>query len=144
MSEGYKGLKLWQYKSEAQRIGYLARGTSQMSLLHFVVMAQNSLNGIAYTIPEHISKTLRETTETWIDILSVELESEGRFGLLDLIHVCAGIFAAKSYDPLRLHGVTPIYPFLEPKMVQLSTAMKYQDKRRPAGRRENEHPIGIS
>ena len=46
--------------------------------------------------------------------------------------MCAGIFAAKTFDPLATRGFRPLYPFMEPEMVRLSLSLSYET-RCPAG-----------
>jgi asparagine synthase (glutamine-hydrolysing) len=44
------------------------------------------------------------------------------------MQVCAGQFAAKSHDPLRSRGLLPLYPFLNPSMLQLSFSLPWDVK----------------
>jgi asparagine synthase (glutamine-hydrolysing) len=48
--------------------------------------------------------------------------------LLDLAWVCAGRMAPKSFDPLRVRGIQPIYPYLEPDMVRTSSSVAWSVK----------------
>ncbi|MBI1879017.1 MAG: hypothetical protein HYR94_12500, partial [Chloroflexi bacterium] len=128
MATGYKGLKGWRYNSKIEHVGRLARKNMSMPLPHVIAIAYNPLNGIAYTIPDRVSKALEQVIKTRVEILSVGLEPEAQLSLLDLVCVCAGRFAAKSFDPLRAYGVKAIYPFLEPAMLRLSSSLPYDQK----------------
>jgi asparagine synthase (glutamine-hydrolysing) len=121
-------LRLWQQASEAERVSGLARGSLQMPVAHAFVAAQNVLDGIAYTIPGPTRESLEKALHEYVEVHSLGLEAEQRLSLLDLVHVCAGIFAAKTFDPLRAAGLRPVYPFLEPAMVRLSAALPYAAK----------------
>ena len=131
IASAYKWLKIWQHGScgsKVKRLGCAARRSVQMPLQHAAVIAQNSLDGIAYTIPDEVRENLEEVIRTRIQILSLGLGPVDQFSLLDLVHLCAGEMAAKSFDPLRTRGIKPIYPFLEPPMLRLSFSLRWDEK----------------
>lgn len=128
IAEGYKCLKLWRYNSGIERPGHAIRQSVQMSLRHSAVIAQNPLDGIAYTIPSDVRKNIEDIISTRVEVLGFGLGPEDQFILLNLVYVCAGEFMAKSFDPLRMHGVKPIYPFLEPPMLRLSFSLPWAEK----------------
>ena len=51
-----------------------------------------------------------------------------RLSLPDAVHVCAGMYAAKSYDPLRSAGVVPVYPYLQPMPLREALALSWEVK----------------
>lgn len=130
-AESYKVLETWQQKSRLERWGRYARRSTSMPPSQAAVMAQNALDGIAYHMPKPVRQSLSTAVTTYIEQLSQGLEAEGRFSFLDLVHVCAGIFAAKSFDLLRQNDVEVVYPFLEPTMVKLSCSIPYHQKCAP-------------
>lgn len=99
-----------------------------MPLAHLTVAGDAAFDGIAYTIPIEIHQTLENNIKEHIEVLSAALDAEGKYSLLDLVHVCAGRFAAKTFDPLRLRGIIPFYPFLDSNMLQLSLSLPYATK----------------
>lgn len=131
VAESYKVLETWQQKSRLERWGRYARRSTNMPPSQAAVMAQNALDGIAYHMPKPVRQSLSTAVTTYIEQLSEGLEDEGRFSFLDLVHVCAGIFAAKSFDLLRQHDVEVVYPFLEPPMVKVSCSIPYDQKCAP-------------
>jgi asparagine synthase (glutamine-hydrolysing) len=131
LAGGYGWLGLWRQPSEMERVARLARGSVQMSAAHSLVIAQNVLDQIAYRVPEDARQDIEGALGKHIQVLGAGLEIEQQFSLLDLVHICAGIFAAKSFDPLRTAGIRPVYPFLEPPMLRLSTSLAYRAKSSP-------------
>jgi asparagine synthase (glutamine-hydrolysing) len=99
-----------------------------MPPLQAVVVARNCLHGIAYTIPRAVDAELTETIASRMEVLGAGLPVEEQLSVVDLVHVCAGIFAEKSYDPLRLLGVGAVYPFLEPPMVRAALSLGAREK----------------
>lgn len=128
IGETYKWLELWQYDTATEYRGQNARQSLRMPRSYVEVIAQNALDGIAYDIPIETRRFLVETIQTRIWLLSDNLNAEERYSLLDIIHICAGEFAVKSFDPLRMRGVKSVYPFLEPDMLQLSLSLPYTEK----------------
>ena len=131
LAAGYGWLELWRQPTELERVARLARGSVQMPTAHALVIAQNVLDQIAYRMPTATRQEIETALGEHVEVLSTGLEVEQQFSLLDLVHICAGIFAAKSFDPLRTAGIRPIYPFLEPPMLRLSAALNYAEKNAP-------------
>ena len=123
----YKGLGLWRHSSKLERIGRIARKSLQMPVGPAVV-AENALEGIAYTIPGNVRSDIDQGIRANFEILSDGVEPEERISLLDLVWVCAGRMAPKSFDPLRTLGIQPKYPFLEFPMVHLSSSISWEEK----------------
>ena len=126
----YHRLNLWRFGGVVRKACWMLRALSQMPLLHAAILSQNSLEGIAYSIPDADKETLREAIDaTYLDAFQHE-QLEYRASILDLMHVCSGIFAAKSFDPIRAAGRQVLYPFLTSTMVELSTRLPSESKRR--------------
>ncbi len=130
-SRAYARLRLWKGESRAEYVGRLARRSVQMPPLLAAVAAQNALDGIAYSIPASDRRTVDGHMQEHFRLLGPRLGPKREFALADLVHVCAGQFAAKSFDPLRVTGRTPLYPFLEPAVVRavFSLAWAAPDRR---------------
>ena len=96
--------------------------------LNQAFVAQNALGGIAYEAPHTIWRELEDAVVTNLESLSSAAPPEERLSLLDLMWVCAGRMAPKSFDPLRALDVSAIYPFLEPGMIDLSSSLSWADK----------------
>jgi asparagine synthase (glutamine-hydrolysing) len=124
----YKYTTLWRTTSSLEYRLHRAGQSLHMTLPHLMVIGSYAFSDIIYHIPALIRADLENNLIQNTDDLGLALASPERFSLLDLIHVCAGMFAAKTFDPLRSQGVTPYYPFLEPTMVRLALAVPYVDK----------------
>ncbi|HEY7340451.1 MAG TPA: asparagine synthase C-terminal domain-containing protein [Ktedonobacterales bacterium] len=127
ISGAYARFGLWRDDGRLGRAGRIAR-RSHLPLHVAAVIAQNSLEGIAYRIPPKIRQEMLDDVETYEYALSEGLEADERMSVLDLVHVCAGEMAAKSFDLFRWHGTQPIYPFLDPRMVRLSASLTWEQK----------------
>jgi asparagine synthetase B (glutamine-hydrolysing) len=129
--EGYKWLRLWEqdpHVPKARMLLSLARQTARMPFEVAAVLSQNALDGIAYSIPPDVRESLTEAVTDPLRLWARDLSRGERFALLDLIHVCAGRFAAKSFDPLRQAGMNPVYPFLEPGLLRVSFRLPWNEK----------------
>jgi asparagine synthase (glutamine-hydrolysing) len=124
----YRGLRLWRQSGRIERIGRVVRRSSQMRPECAAITAQNALAGIAYRAASEdeadaIERMVLHVPEAvWSDP-----DGKKRVSTLDLIHVCAGEQAAKSFDPLAMRGVTPTCPFLEPSLVELVLGMEWDE-----------------
>lgn len=127
MSTAYARLGLWRDNGRVGRVGRIAR-RSGLPLHVAAVIAQNALDGIAYRIPTKTHEEISVDVEKYLYGPSSGLAPEERLSLLDLVHVCAGEMAAKSFDLLRHNGTQPIYPFLDQRMVRLSTSLTWEQK----------------
>jgi asparagine synthetase B (glutamine-hydrolysing) len=96
--------------------------------LERAVVAQNPLEGIAYATPNSVRADLDEAITTNLQVLGQEAAPPEQLSLLDLVWICAGVMAAKSFDPLRARGMQPFYPFLEFQMVSLSSSLSWKEK----------------
>ena len=115
----YDWLRLWRFNFYVERVLRFVRKSTRLGIRP-AVMAQHSLDGIAFDLPAGISGDVPEPSEI--------ASPEERLSLLDLAWVCAGRMAPKSFDPLRVRGVQPIYPYLEPDMVRASSSVAWSVK----------------
>jgi asparagine synthetase B (glutamine-hydrolysing) len=133
LGAGYGRLTLSGYLSYLPRARALASSAHKstcMSMEVAAVLSANSFDSIAYSIPPRIRPALGELLEAPLRLWGEHLRLGERFALLDLIYVCAGRFAAKSFDPLRRAGMEPVYPFLEPTAVWASFRLPWDEKAR--------------
>jgi asparagine synthetase B (glutamine-hydrolysing) len=94
------------------------RRTTQMPL-PLAVVSQNPLDGLAYRIPSGVREEIDGAIVTYILSMADDADEATTLSMIDMIQVCAGIFAAKSFDPLRMRGADVRYPFLEPDVLSL-------------------------
>jgi asparagine synthase (glutamine-hydrolysing) len=116
-SAAYRWLRLWRFNLYVERVLSFVRRSTRLGIRP-AVLAQNSLDGIAFRIPS--AGTVSEPAEL--------VSPEERLSLLDLAWVCAGRMAPKTFDPLRGRGVPPLYPFLDPALIQVSTSVAWSVK----------------
>ena len=127
LGQVYRRLRLWQYDSVLERAGRLLSRSTHQPPGHAMV-SQNALEGVAYTTPERVQRQLREAIQTRMEVMSEGMEPLARLSILDLVWVCAGRMAPKSFDPLRGRGIRAFYPFLQPSMVSGSAALPWDVK----------------
>jgi asparagine synthetase B (glutamine-hydrolysing) len=127
VARAYGWLDLWRFDTRVERIGRFVRKSAELPLPHSV-LAQNALHGIAYDAAPALRAHLAQTTTQHLDAMATGATAEDRLSLFDLIWVCAGRMAPKSFDPLRSRGIRPIYPFLEPSMVASSASLSWETK----------------
>jgi asparagine synthetase B (glutamine-hydrolysing) len=106
-----------------------------MELELAAVLGGNALDGVAYSMSPGVRGELREALQHPLRLWGEHLSRGERFALLDLIHVCAARFAAKSFDPLRQAGMDPVYPFLEPDVLGVSFRLPWEEKARVGERK---------
>jgi len=129
LSKSYKSFRLWSL-AEGSRLEHIVR-VFRHSVQHpypQAVMAQNPLEGIAYNLSPTIQQTIEQDISRYIETLCEGMEEQSRLSLFDIVFICAGQFAPKSYNPLIQRGLRPVYPFLEPKMLALSYALPWDVK----------------
>ena len=127
LARAYDWLDLWKFDTGLERAGRIVRKSATLPIGHAVV-AQNALEGIAYDVPPQGRASFVRAVSEHLDVVTDGTTPEDRLSLLDLVWVCAGRMAPKSFDPLRLRGVSPVYPFLEPAMVSLSSTLSWETK----------------
>ena len=116
----YDWLRLWRFNFYLERVLRFVRKSTRLGLGP-AVLAQNSLDGIAFDLPPGARADVPEPQET-------QLTGEEQLSLLDLAWVCAGRMAPKTFDPLRGRGVRPIYPYLEPDLIRVSNSVAWSVK----------------
>ena len=124
----YKTFGLWATRHRAEYVLRVVRRSTTMPMHQAAVIAQNPMDGIAYQIPEKVRTDLSTQINDYIQQRTEGLAETEQFSFLDLSFVCAGIFAAKSFDPLRAKGVAPVYPFLDPAMINTSLSLPWSSK----------------
>jgi len=127
IARAYGAFELWGLDSRVERASRFVRNSTRLPL-SFAVIAQNALEGIAYDAPPQGQASLAQAVSEHLDPITSGATIEDRLSLLDLVWVCAGRMAPKSFDPLRTRGIRPIYPFLEPSMVSVSSALPWETK----------------
>jgi asparagine synthetase B (glutamine-hydrolysing) len=123
----YDLLSLWRTDSRIERLSRFVRKSAVLPLTH-AVLAQNALHGIAYDAPRDALGELSLIGTRYLDDLGRNLPPQDRLTLFDLLWVCAGRMAPKTFDPLRTRGIRPIYPFLEPSVLALSSRLSWDVK----------------
>lgn len=127
IARAYDWLDLWKYDSRAERASRILRKSAGLPL-PLALISQNALEGIAYDAQRHLQARLAQAVSEHLDPITGGASIEDRLSLLDLVWVCAGRMAPKSFDPLRTRGIRVVYPFLEPSMVSLSTSLPWDVK----------------
>jgi len=127
VARAYGWLDLWRFDSRIERISRLIRKSAELPL-PYAVLAQNALQGIAYDAAPPLRDRLADTVRQHLDAMAGGATAEDRLTLFDLVWVCAGRMAPKSFDPLRARGIRAIYPFLEPSMVAVSASLSWETK----------------
>lgn len=127
VAAAYTGIAAWQRDSVAERFARFVRKSVLMPLGQAVV-AQNGLDGIVYTMPPQVRETLADAVRDTIDALAEGQSPEERLSLLDLVLVCGGRMAPKSFGPLKARGVSPVYPYLDPSVLEVSAALPWTVK----------------
>jgi asparagine synthetase B (glutamine-hydrolysing) len=117
-SVAYDWLRLWRFDFSLERVLRFVRKSTHLGLGP-AVLAQHALDGIAFDVPG--GAAVREPD-------AQTLSPEERLSQLDLAWVCAGRMAPKTFDPLRARGVHPIYPYLEPDLLQASSSVAWSVK----------------
>jgi asparagine synthase (glutamine-hydrolysing) len=123
----YRGLDLWKYNSLLERIGRLFSRSAHLPMGHAFV-AQNAFDRVAYVTPPTVQADVERAVATTIETVSAGTEPRDRLSWLDLVWVCAGRMAPKSFDPLRAQGIRPLYPYLQPSVVSVSSALSWDVK----------------
>lgn len=116
----YDWLRLWRFNFALERVLRFVRKSTRMGIGP-AVLAHHSLDGIAFDLPDGVRTDVPEPQEA-------QLSPEERLSLLDLAWVCAGRMAPKTFDPLRGRSVQPIYPYLEPDLIRVSSSVAWSVK----------------
>jgi asparagine synthase (glutamine-hydrolysing) len=129
VSASYRGLQLWKLDSSSrlEAVTRVLRRSVQTSLEHSLV-AQNPLDGIGYRMGAARRARLEQAITDDFERLSEGTGSLTRLSYLDLVMVCAAQFAPKTDEPIRSHGLRPVFPYLEPGMIRQSEAIAWRQK----------------
>src|SRR5207237_3092676 len=92
------------------------------------VVPQSGLDRRACTTARDVQAQLRQAVQTDFGVMGAGTVPRDQLSFLDLVWVCAGRMAPKSFDPLRSRGIRPLYPFLQPAMVAGSAALSWEAK----------------
>ena len=123
----YRGLQLWKYDWRLEAAGRLLSRSARLPLGH-AVLAQNAFQRIAYTIPDDVQGELELAIRASVEVMTAGADALTQLSFLDLVWACAGRMAPKSFDPLRAHGIRPLYPFLQQSMVSVSASLPWAVK----------------
>ncbi|MBM0255918.1 asparagine synthase C-terminal domain-containing protein [Micromonospora sp. 4G55] len=124
----YSWAGLWRRPSSLEHRTRVLRRAAQMPLLEAAVVATNALDGVLYRLPRADRAYLSRTIRKYIIDCAPSADVRDQYQWLDLLHICAGEYAAKSFDPLRLRGVRAAFPFLEPDLLAEAFAMPREIK----------------
>lgn len=127
-AELYSSAGLWRWPSRLEHRTRVLRRAAQMPLLEAAVMATNALDGVLYRLPPADRAYLSRLIRTYMIDCAPSTDIRDQYQWVDLLHVCAGEYAAKSFDPLRLRGVRAAFPFLEPDLLAEAFAMPREVK----------------
>jgi hypothetical protein len=120
-SAAYARSGIWLRDNRAERALRVMRRTVQLPLmLPAAITALNALEGIAYRAPAAMAPH-------WVGVAQIkavdaiadpELPLDKWASLFDMVHVCAGEYASKTWSPLTARGSKPVYPFLTERMLE--------------------------
>jgi asparagine synthetase B (glutamine-hydrolysing) len=128
LGNAHKQLHLWTHDSHLGRAGRVARRSAMLPMECAAIFARNSLNGIAYHTPKAVSQEIIGAIDTYYGRLTANLAHEDRFSILFVMHESCSLVAPKTFDPLRVNGVSPVYPFLDPALIHLSLSLTWDQK----------------
>ncbi len=127
MSGGYKRLRVWRWSSPADYAGRIARLSVQMPIEHAMLHATASpFDGIAYTVPPSVRADLESALQEHVLALGEGLDRREKLSGVHLCHSIPTMFAARSFDPLRMRGLRPLFPYMSRAMLRLAFAMHQQ------------------
>jgi asparagine synthase (glutamine-hydrolysing) len=107
------------------RIARLVKRATTMPPLLASVVAQSSLHDEFFHVPRGVRNNVDEALMQMVATLAPNGSLADRATMLDVVHVCGGIFAAKNFDPLRHRGVDVVYPFLHPDVLGPSLGLPW-------------------
>lgn len=125
-SQGYRRLHLWEGTTRAEEPARLLRRSLQMSLPH-ASSALNALDGVAYDIPPDARARMEGALGDYVDVLTTGLDVQSQLSVFTLAAAVAPR-SAKAFDPLRLAGVEPVFPYLEPDVLGVAFALPWAQR----------------
>lgn len=123
VSQGYRRLHLWEGTTRAEEPARLVRRSLQMALPH-ASSALNALDGVVYDIPTDARARIEGALVDYVDVLTTGLDEQSQLSVFTLAATVAPR-SAKAFDPLRLAGVEPVFPYLEPEVLGLAFALPW-------------------
>lgn len=119
-SLAYRISGAWQRQSTVEyRLRLLRRAAQHRHPL--AAVAENCLEGIAYSASKEIREEVDGLAISWLDSLC-PLEPDLQLPAIDLALVCACIFAQKSRSLFAASELDVVYPYLSEEMFQLALA----------------------
>jgi asparagine synthase (glutamine-hydrolysing) len=90
----------------------------KLPLLQAEVISNTRLGGIAFLAKDETVREVLHEQRKYLEIIFTNLDERMQLSLLDILHICVGIYAAKDYDPLRIRGLIPFFPFLTEPVIR--------------------------
>lgn len=123
-SVAYARLGGWKHSSRKsmrspEYVGRIMRRSLQFPLTIAALGSFNSLDGVAYHIPPAPRRRIDHALRLSENATTSDLSLIDRYVAFDLLHVCAGMYAAKIFDPLRVRGIAAVFPYLSPQTLQM-------------------------
>jgi hypothetical protein len=115
----YVALEAWHRRSFVETPLRLARRSVQLPL-PLGGIAQNALEGIAYTAPNEVVEETVGLLESWMSCVLPLKTPRVLLSGLDLAVVCSGVFAQKAKAIFDGAGIRVGYPFLDDRVVSLA------------------------
>lgn len=126
VSQGYRRLRLWEGTTRAEEPARLVRRSLQMSLPH-ASSALNALDGVVYDIPPDARARIEGALVDHVDALTAGLDDQSQLSVFALAAAVAPR-SAKAFDPLRLAGVEPVFPYLESDVLGVAFALPWEQR----------------
>lgn len=118
-------LGLWKSSSKPARFADAMRTSLQMPLARIDYYGRTYATGIAYTVPPAIREELEAIAHARLDALQAGLSVLQRASISRMEGL--GLTVARSFDPLRVRGIRPLYPYLRPEMLRLCAELSYEE-----------------
>lgn len=131
VAHGLELTRPWFRQDRAETAWRALRRSEILSIPLAAVAAQHALAGRAFDLTPSELRSIEQEVASRTLVFADGMEQQDRLALLDLVHVCAGEFAAKSFDVLRALGGDPRYPFLEPPMVRAAFSLPFGARSEP-------------
>jgi asparagine synthase (glutamine-hydrolysing) len=98
-------------------LGYLHQ-SQRVPARQAQVMTQSRLADIGFLADWDSVLKITKAQELYLQSAFKELDEGTQLSLMDLVHVCAGIYVSKDCDPLRRRGMVPFFPFLSEDVIR--------------------------
>jgi asparagine synthase (glutamine-hydrolysing) len=138
----YHGVEAWRFESRLEKgLGELrtlsktsfhhasvALGPLDQTSFHHASVALGPLDGILYHASTEDRRSVEGAVASLFQNHTPDRSLRDQLAYLDLVQTCAARFAAKTFDPLRRHGVTPVYPYLDPALIRAAFTVPWSEK----------------